>query len=215
MLFKLSLPIIISIIGINSLADYTIVYPVKYVTFKDIPKWEETDSQYSEWANVGSPSNCKSATPLENTITLGQSYEKTFSQCDINQERIETKYLIRKDTGATKPNGEVKETRVKNDYSYKAQSIGTLPAEECRYSMSGKNFHWYDVSRAVGATDGKGSVLTWDGVQVKSTMGVGGGNQPTEFVVGSYKYKRSTFQYKSLYNDSLWYHYYQICRTPI
>lgn len=104
---------------------------------------------------------------------------------------------------------------MKNDYSYKAQSIGTLPAEECRYSMSGKNFHWYDVSRAVGATDGKGSVLTWDGVQVKSTMGVSGGNQPTEFVVGSYKYKRSTFQYKSLYNDSLWYHYYQICRTPI
>lgn len=34
-------------------------------------------------------------------------------------------------------------------------------------------------------------------------MGVVGGNQPTTFVVGFYKYKRSTFQYKSLYNDSL------------
>lgn len=129
MLFKHSVPIIISIIGINSLADYTVVYPVKFVNFKDMPKWEETDSQYSEWVNVGSPSNCKASSPLENTITLGQSYEKTFSQCVINQERTETKYLIRKDTGVTQPNGETKETRLKNDYSYKVQSIGTLPAE--------------------------------------------------------------------------------------
>jgi hypothetical protein len=215
MAFKITLPLLISLIGVNSLADYTIVYPVKYVTFKNIVKWEATDPQYSDWINSGSPSNCKIQTPLENTMPAGQGYEKSFSKCDINQERTVTQYLVRKDTGETKPNGTSQETRVFSDYSYKAQSVGTMPTEECRYSMSGKNFHWYDVSRAVGATDGKGSVLTWDGVQVKTTMGVGGGNQPTEFVVGSYKYKRSTFQYKSLYNDSLWYHYYQICRTAI
>ena len=178
-------------------------------------KWEDTDSQYSDWTNAGSPSKCKIKSPLENTVTSGQPFEQTLSKCDINQERTETKYLVRKDTGETKPNGTVTETRLFTDYTYKIQSVGTLPTEECRYSMSGKTFHWYDVSRSVGATDGKGSVLTWDGVQVKTTMGVGGGNQPTEFVVGSYKYKRSTFQYKSLYNDSLWYHYYQICRTAI
>lgn len=215
MSLKITLPLLISLIGVNSLANYTVIYPVKFVNFTNVVKWEETDSQYSDWTNAGSPINCKIQTPLENTVTAGQTYEKTLSKCDINQERIETKYLVRKDTGETKPNGTVTETRLFTEYTYKIQSIGTMPTEECRYSMSGKNFHWYDVSRAVGATDGKGSVLTWDGVQVKNTMGVGGGNQPTEFVVGSYKYKRSTFQYKSLYNDSLWYHYYQICRTAI
>lgn len=215
MSLKITLPLLISLIGVNSLANYTIVYPVKFVNFINVVKWEDTDSQYSDWTNAGSPSNCKIKSPLENTVTSGQPFEQTLSKCDINQERTETKYLVRKDTGETKPNGTVTETRLFTDYTYKIQSVGTLPTEECRYSMSGKTFHWYDVSRSVGATDGKGSVLTWDGVQVKTTMGVGGGNQPTEFVVGSYKYKRSTFQYKSLYNDSLWYHYYQICRTAI
>lgn len=215
MSFKITLPLLISIIGINSIAEYTIVYPVKYVTFKNIVKWEATDPQYSEWINAGSPSNCKIQSPLENTMPAGQGYEKTFSKCDINQERTVTQYLVRKDTGETKANGTSQESRVFSDYSYKAQSVGTMPTEECRYSMSGKTFYWYDISRAQGATDGNGSVLSWDGVQIKNTVGTGGGVRPTEFVVGDYKYKRSTYKSQSQYNSSLWYMYYQICRTAI
>lgn len=214
MSLKITFPLLISLIGVNSLANYNVIYPVKFVNFTNVVKWDDTDSQYSDWKNVGSPSNCKIQTPLENTVTAGHNYEKTLSKCDITQERIETKYVVRKDTGETKPNGTVTETRLFTDYTYKIQSVGTMPTEECRYSKSGSQFYWYDISRAAGAIDGKGSKLLWDGVQVKNTVGVGG-LQPTEFIVDSYKYKRSSFQYKTMYDANLWYNYYEICRISI
>lgn len=215
MSFKLPISILASIISMNALAGYTVIYPVQFVNFKEVIKWESTDSLYSEWANTGTPLNCKNQAPLENTIPVGQSYEKTVSQCDMTQERTVTKQLIRHDTGEIKADGTYQENRTINDYSYKIQSVGTLVAEECKYSNSGKAFYWYDISRAEGATDGQGSLLMWDGVQIKSTLGAIGGNQPTQFIVGSYNYKRSIYKEKSKRNETLWYVFYQICRTPI
>lgn len=79
MSLKITLPLLISLIGVNSLANYTIVYPVKFVNFINVVKWEDTDSQYSDWTNAGSPSNCKIKSPLENTVTSEQPFEQTLS----------------------------------------------------------------------------------------------------------------------------------------
>lgn len=216
MSFKIPLSILASIICFNSFAGYTAIYPVKFVNFVQPPvKWEDTDSLYSAWTNTSSPSNCKNQAPLENTIPVGQSYEKTMSQCDMSQERTVTKQLIRHDTGEVKANGEYQENRVINDYTYKIQSVGTLVAEECRYSNSSQTYYWYDISRAEGATDGQGSLLMWNSVQIKSTLSSSNGSQPTEFIVGSYKYKRSIYKEKTKRNETMWYVFYQICRTPI
>lgn len=213
---KLAIAVITSIVSMNALAEYMIKYPMDGVADINIkPSWVETNPQYSDWSNIGSPSNCKVQTPLENTIALGVSYEKTMSQCTQSQERTVTTQLIRPATGEIKPNGSKKEQRTINDYTYKVQSTGTLPQEECRYSQSGKTFYWYDISRSQGATDGIGSVLMWDSTVIKNTVNVGSGMRPTEFTVGTYKYKRSTYQSQSQYNSSLWYMFYQICRTPI
>lgn len=211
MSFKIPLSILIGFFSISSFANYTVIYPVDSIRFINNIKWEKTDSIYSDWANTGTPLNCKEQSPLENTIASGQHYNKTISQCTMTQERQVTEQLIRHDTGEVKPDVSYKETRTIYDYSYVVESIGTLVSQECKYSMSGQKSYWFDVARDVGATDGPTTTLMWDNVQVYSrTTGTGG----SQLIVGDYKYTRSTFKERSKRNETSWYIYYQICRIP-
>jgi len=211
MLIKLPLSILASIICLKSFASYTVIYPVKFVNFKEVVKWEITDSLYSDWINTGAPINCKNQYPLENTVPVNQIYEKTISQCDMTQERTVTKQLIRNDTHEIKTDGSYIENRTINDYSYVVQSKGTLVSSECRYSLTGTKFYWYDAARQEGATDGTDTSLFWNGVEVYKINRFPG----TEITVNNYKYKRSTYKEKTKKNDTMWHIFYQICRTPI
>lgn len=212
MSFKIPLALMAGLICVNSFASYTVIYPVDYIKFVNNVKWESTDPIYSSWTNTGSPSDCKNEAPLENTIPVGNHYTKTISQCNMTQERTVTEQLIRHDTGEIKANGSYKENRTINDYSYEVDSIGTLVAEECQYSMNGQKYYWYDIARDIGATDGPTTTLMWDNVQVYTrTTGVGG----TQLTVGNYKYTRSTFKERSKRNETSWHIFYQICRKPI
>jgi hypothetical protein len=122
---KLLLVPALSLLGMNSFAEYQIQYPDVPVIFKDLGKWVPANPIISTWVNVGTPHDCQSASPLENTQQLGLSYEKTFSGCKQAQERTVTTSEKQTFTGAVRNQVSTKETQVLTNASYKVNSIGT------------------------------------------------------------------------------------------
>jgi hypothetical protein len=122
---KILLVPVLSLLGMNSFAEYQIQYPNVPVIFKDLGQWVPTNPVISIWVNVGTPHDCTSAAPLENTQQLGVSYEKTFSGCKQSQERTVTTSEKQTVTGAIRNQVSTKETQVLTDASYKVNAIGT------------------------------------------------------------------------------------------
>jgi len=103
------LPLIL-IIHTVSYADYTVIYPLTNASITISQK----PPSYTDWVSVGSPYNCASASPMENTINEGISYTKNFTNCDQNQERKKT-------IGSVVTN----EQRTVSGINYQTQSVGT------------------------------------------------------------------------------------------
>lgn len=114
-----------SFIGITSLAEYQIQYPDVPVTFKNLGKWVQAEPAYTNWLNIGTPHDCGSASPLENTQQLGTTYVKTFSNCKQSQERTVTTSEKQTVTGAIRNQVSTKETQTLTNASYTVNSIGT------------------------------------------------------------------------------------------
>lgn len=122
---KIILLPVLSLVGITSFGEYQIQFPNAPVTFKDLGKWISTQPILTNWVNVGSPHDCTSASPLENTQQLGVTYVKTFSGCKQSQERTVTTSEKQTVTGAIRNQVSTKETQVLSNASYAVNSVGT------------------------------------------------------------------------------------------
>ena len=68
-------------ININA-AEYQARYNMNGITgsgaFEPVETWKDLPPVYSAWTNSGSPTNCTTKTPLENTIDSGTTFTATF-----------------------------------------------------------------------------------------------------------------------------------------
>lgn len=216
---KLLLVPVFSLIGMNSFAEYQIQYPDVPVTFKDYGQWVPTEPVLTAWVNVGSPHDCTSAEPLENTQPLGISYPKTFAGCQQSQERSVTTSEKNSVTGAIRNQKTVKETNVITDATYTITSIGTKVVKECMMSASSGAFaRWYDIATYDGYTITYGMGLQWAGATLVNTANSSKTYpKETSYVKDGYVYTRGALKSKSTHNDQLrtYYYYYEACREPV
>lgn len=216
---KLLLVPVLSLLGMNSFAEYQIQYPDIPVTFKDLGQWVPSDPVISTWINVGTPHDCQSASPLENTQPFGLTYTKTFSGCQQSQERTVTTGERHTVSGALRNQVNTTETKVLTDASYAVNSIGTKIVKECGYSaVSGHAYRWYDIATYDGYTTTYGMGLQWDGSTKIDTTNISKTYpKAATFVNGGYTYTRGAFKEKSSHYDGLrsYYYYYEVCRELI
>lgn len=116
---------LLSVLGMTSYASYVVQYPEVPVTFKDLGKWVQNETAYTNWINVGSPHDCASGSPLENTQQLGETYTKTFVDCKQEQERTATTSEKNTLSGAIRNSISTKEKNVLTNATYTANSVGT------------------------------------------------------------------------------------------
>lgn len=84
---KILIATIASIITLQANADYMIKYQIEPTPNSIIIKgWFDTTASISDWLNTGNAFDCGDFSPLENTITINQSFEQSRN-CSINQER--------------------------------------------------------------------------------------------------------------------------------
>lgn len=78
-----------STLFINSLVnanEYQVRIPFDGV-YAQAVVWEKYASLYTSWVNSGTPYNCTNWTPLANSITDGQTFEQSATDCNQKQTR--------------------------------------------------------------------------------------------------------------------------------
>lgn len=121
-IIKLSL--IIAMLTSTSYAKYDVVYPI------DAPiNFGYHDSklvtEYGNWANSGNLYDCSSWSPLENTITVNQSFTQN-SSCIQNQTRTAQKYMQSLTSGEKVPYGDATQETQTISATQIKESVGSL-----------------------------------------------------------------------------------------
>lgn len=216
---KIILIPLVSVLSFYSFADYLVKYPLVDVAIKDFGQWIASEPIYTSWINKGSPYDCTSASPLENTMPVGISYTKTFSGCHQLQERSVTTSEKHSVTGAIRNQTTNTESNVLTDASYTASSIGTKVVKECISSNVGGNaYRWYDTATYDGYTTTYGYGLEWAGVMLNFTVNTTKTYPKlASFVKDGYVYTRGVLKDKSIYSpaQNIYYYYYEACREPV
>lgn len=122
---KITMLSMLSLMGFSSFAEYQVQYHNTPVVFKDLGRWVSTEPVSTNWINVGSPHDCTSASPLENTQQLGVTYTKTFSGCKQSQERTVTTSQKNTVSGAIRNVVNTKESQVLSNTTYTVNAVGT------------------------------------------------------------------------------------------
>lgn len=191
---KIALLIILTIISIESNAEYTIKYKIEPDSINFI-SWTDTTPEIIEWRSVGLPFNCEAFSPSPNTITINQSFEQ-MRNCSINEERITQNRKI-SDKGVYKNEGEpIVELRVSNVVEYN-NAIGT---RDCRYNIN--NYNWiYSVALETS--------IYWDGVMIYYSSYDHPSNYYPSVNVNGFNYERNYIP------TEITGIYHGVCRTPL
>ena len=212
---------LISLLGISSFADYIVQYPDQKVTFKNLGQWVQGDPVITEWINVGSPYDCTSAEPLEDTQPLGITYTKNFSGCQQLQERNVTHFEKHTISGVIRNSVTTKENQILTNATYSKNAVGTKVVKECSFSnASGKSNRWIDVAKTntQNYTITYGMQLQWLGQSLIYNINTSKTYAKTAtFVYDGYVYTRGEYKTSSTYSEQnrLDYYYYELCREPI
>jgi hypothetical protein len=217
--FKKNLAIsIFSVLCTSSYATYIVQYPNVPISFKNLGQWIQNEPTYTNWLNIGSPYDCGSENPLENTQPLGITYVKTFSGCHQAQERIMTTSEKNTVSGVIRNSVDTKETKLLTDASYTVNAVGSKIVKECGYTVG--NTFWADAAQTnwPAYTTTYGSLIMWKGTTIKSNITTTTTSPKTAtFVSAGYVYTRGTFMMNYTFSEQnrLDYYYNQICREPV
>jgi hypothetical protein len=69
--------------------------------------WVATTSVYSAWGNTSGVYSCTNWSPAPSTVTIGQSFTQTATDCSVNQSRTRQDRQVETTTGAIRNNGAV------------------------------------------------------------------------------------------------------------
>lgn len=157
--------------------------------------WAATTPTYTEWVNSGGIYGCSNWTPDPATVTTGQSFDQTATDCKQNQTRSrqereqETTTLAIRDLGS--PIVENQTITVPSTRT----ATGTKIVKVCNYKYENTTVAKY----------GSEYKYFWGGTNLGTSSG-------TTFIKSGYKYTRGT--YKQSYNNYVKIDYYEICREP-
>lgn len=181
-------------------AEYTVKLPlqsdnggtlpqgsINIVPMSQPEEWLPISPTYTLWTDVGQVYDCTNWTPLASTVTLGQSFDQTATDCKQDQTRSrqdreqETTTLAIRNSGTA-----VTETQI---ITVSSTKIETGTGSECRYELG--VYQW--------TTEGNVNTHTWPPFIIDA-----GAN--TYINVGAYNYYRGPHVSENLY---------QICRDKI
>lgn len=162
--------------------------------------WQSYDPEYSAWVNSGAIYSCTNWTPDPSTVTAGQTFNQTATDCQQDQSRSRqdreqettTKVIRNKDTAVT-------ETQTITVSSTR-NATGTKITKECLYDFGGKykvllnfdNKHYY----------------AFNSVQIGTTA-----NSVTQLIYNSKKYTRGALMYTTNFYGTE--QHYEICVEDI
>lgn len=114
--------------------------------------WEKFSSLYTAWVNSGTPYNCNNWTPLAATITEGQTFEQSSTECNQKQTRNAQDREKNKTTQEIRNIGKSYiEEQVISNVASKQNSIGTMKSGLIILNpVSGVN-GIYDIQDSSGA----------------------------------------------------------------
>lgn len=107
--------------------------------------WLSLPLIYSDWSNVGEPTNCSNWTPSTDTVTLNETFVQTASGCTQNQSRTVTQKEKNAKTAEERTVSTKTETRTITDGTAKRAAKGTKQSN-CRIDLSGINPTFVRVS---------------------------------------------------------------------
>ncbi|WP_147480885.1 hypothetical protein [Pseudomonas amygdali] len=177
--------------------------------------WQDMASEFSDWVNIGDPSNCTSVTPAAGEVSAGKVFTQTLSGCTQAQSRTVTELLRNSATGEVKAVSTLNEQRVLSDYSYAKQGVGTSNTT-CEYSDPGTS--WVEGGERQSDPSYYGTALSWNGMTFGQTIYSGPINEPFDHLdKDGYRYTRGQFKESSFLNEprKLYYFRYEICKTPL
>lgn len=211
----------IYLLGTSAFAGYMVQYPNQQVNFKNFGEWVQSEPTVTAWVNVGTPHDCTSAEPLENTKPLGLTYTKIFSGCQQSQERNVTTFEKHTVSGAIRNSVTNMETQVLDNVTYSTNAVGTKIVKECSFSnASGKTNRWIDAAKtnSPNYTTTYGMSVEWLGTRLFFNINTNKTYSKSDtFLSGDYIYTRGAYTSKSTYSEQnrLDYYYYELCREPV
>lgn len=211
------IPLLLLVSGIAHASYQVVIDPKPSVTSASIqfvnpvekpinPEPEEPsngETVYGNWTNVGTPYNCSSGTPLEEDVTSGETYTKTFSGCSQNQERT-----------ATTNNVTTTESKVITGVTYTAESVGTN-INDCRYDLTNNNFVSRFSSGSLQSQRWYAITFYWEGVNIGRSPNKKSASSATSYTLqlNGYTYsvgKKVTYNATATFPTGTYY----VCRKP-
>ncbi|MEK2609062.1 hypothetical protein WLF18_08095 [Pseudomonas shirazensis] len=161
--------------------------------------WVTTTPTYTAWVNSGAVTSCTNWSPAPSTVTVGQSFTQTATDCKQGQTRSKQNREQETTTKAIRNVGSpVGESRTITISSTRT-ATGTKSLKECRYNVATQNH-----AEKYGTIESY--MYYWNGGYI------GGGARTV--TIGAYKYEASTFK-ETVTEPYIQIHRYVICRTPI
>lgn len=216
------LPTLIIFISLNSYSlEYQARYNINGITgsgaFEPVEKWNDLPTVYGAWTNSGSPTNCTTKTPLENTIASGTPFTQTVSGCKQVQTRtVRIDQISSK--GTTKQGIATNENQTLSNVSGTIQSVGTKLAPVCEISQTSPVTRWQEISYLTTDARVFGYRIFDKGVALNNTSIV---SPPTTLprvpsvTSGGYIYTRGALVNRTTYYETIYYYNFEICKTPI
>lgn len=178
---KKSIIIVLTLLSLSiTTAEYTFKFPLEtsnggalpngFINIKNIGEtsnWISTDPLYSPWTDSTSPYNCSNWSPNENTISVGQSFTQTATDCSKDQTRTRQN---REQESTTLEYRDVGSPIIENQTiitSDTRNSVGTL---ENWVSITPNYTTWINIGGIYGCTNWNPAPSTvWTGQQFTQT----------------------------------------------
>jgi hypothetical protein len=113
--------------------------------------WVATTSVYSAWGNTSGVYSCTNWSPAPATVTIGQVYTQTATDCSVNQSRTRQDRQVETTTGAIRNNGSVvTETQTVGGQTSYQSATGTKETWVATTSVYGA---WGNTSGAYNCTN--------------------------------------------------------------
>ena len=183
--------------------------------------WVATTPVYTSWVNSGGIYGCSNWSPATSTVTSGQTFTQTATDCKQDQTRTrqdreqETTTLAIRNAGSL-----VTENQTLTNQSNTRTATGTKVSTECKFDnpyghTSNPQYYWV-IEENVNSATHDPTALVWNNATLNTSYSqyyYDWENMPknlTSLTHAGYTYTRGP-----LWGDDGVYRFYTICRTPL
>lgn len=145
------------------------------------------------WTDNGAKYDCTNWSPATSTVTVGQSFTQTATNCKQDQYRTRNESYV--ESGITIPVSVPNETRILTAQSSSQTAVGTMA--DCRYSEASPITHWeyYQENNTIGNGNFSNPttsrlLVRFNGTLIYNSYDSFGG---TVFTDGTYNYVRGNY----------------------